>query len=279
MMFLRLCICCSLGAVLLTWLLPWWALSQPVQDSLTLRRVLPLQARFATADNLGNLYLITLQNAIEKYSPEGRPLTRYTNNRAGIAAAIDATNPLKVIVWYADFRAVVILDRNLTPLGELNLIQAGLPEVRTVAAAADGNLWVYDEVAFQLRKITPEGQSLAESPRLNALMPERLPIESLHDDGSQVYAFCPQQGLLSFDAYGQFRYRMPLAGASSCTAAAERIACLKDNHLLVLDKLRLSEKIFALPPSVAAGKAAAWLGPYALLVQNDSQLEVWTWAP
>ncbi len=267
----------SRGVILLLTLLPWMTVGQEPVDTLDLRDAFPLQARFAAADNLGNLYLITPQNAVEKYSPDGRRLTRYTNNRAGFATAVDASNPMKIIVWYADFRVVVFLDRNLTPLGELNLIQAGYPEVRTVASAADGNLWIYDEVAFQLKKISPEGAALAESQRLNALLPQRLPLENLRDDGSSVYAFAPAIGLLSFDAYAQFRYRQPIEGAKTCIAASERAACLTDSHLLLLDRLRLTERHLPLPPAVAEHKALAWLAPGLLLVQNGAQLEMWQW--
>ncbi len=261
--------------VLLMAIFPAWAIAQPTLDTLVLHRVLPVQARFATTDNLGNIYIITPKNAIEKYSPEGQLLTRYSTNRTGIAAAIDATNPLKVIVWYADFRVVAFFDRSLTPLGEINLIHAGYPEVRTVAAAADGNLWLYDEVVFQLKKISPEGTKLAESQRLNALFAERLPIEALRDDGSQVYAFSPPQGLLCFDTYGQFRHRLPIPGAIACIAADERVTCLTERTVLVLDRLRLSERSFLLP--AAEQKAYRWLGAAELLVQNGSQLEVWRW--
>ncbi|MCS7036004.1 MAG: hypothetical protein RMJ33_10480 [Saprospiraceae bacterium] len=257
--------------------MPGATVGQEGRDTLALSRAFLLQARFATADNLGNLYLITRQNAVEKYSPDGRLLTRYTNNRAGFATAIDATNPMKVIVWYADFRVVAFLDRNLTPLGELNLFQAGYPEVHIVAAAADGNLWLYDEVAFQLKKISPEGAVLAESQRLNALLPERLPIESLRDDGNSVYAFAPSAGLLSFDAYAQFRYRQPIEGAHTCLAAFERAACLSADHLLLLDRLRLTERRLPLPPAAISQKAPAWLAQGRLLVQNGPQLQMWEW--
>ncbi len=247
-------------------------------DTLRRRQTLPLSVRFATADNLGNIYIVTPQNAVEKYDSDGRLVGRYTNNRAGFAKAVDAANPMKVMVWYGDFKIVAFLDRNLTPLGELNLIQAGYPEVRAVAAAADGNLWIYDEVAFQLKKISPEGILLAESPRLNALLPERLSIETLWDDGSQVYAFSPEQGLMCFDAYAQFRYRTPLvADAHSCTASGERIACLTTRYLLILDRLRLSERSLPLPTTARDPKAAMWLAQDLLLIQQDAQLHVWEW--
>lgn len=272
-----------LGGVIGLWaflaLIPWTARAQERADTLMLRRAWSLQARFATADNLGNLYLISAQNAVEKYSADGRLLARYTNNRAGLATAIDATNPLKIVVWYADFRIVAFLDRNLTLLGELNLIETGYPEVRSVAVAADGNLWIYDEVAFQLRKISPDGALLSESQRLNALLPGRFFVERLYDDGNNIAAFSPQQGLLGFDVYAQFRYRQPIEGVKTCIADFERITCLGESHLLLIDRLRFTERRLALPLAVVVQNAPVWLAPGQLLVQNNTQLEAWEWRP
>ncbi len=62
-------------------------------DSFSLLLNLPVQARFATADNLGHLYLITATNAVEKYAPDGRLLTRYSNNRLGWAAGLVSSRP------------------------------------------------------------------------------------------------------------------------------------------------------------------------------------------
>ncbi len=253
------------------------AVAQSDAEALVLRNSLPVRARFATADNLGNLYLITPQNAVEKYAIDGRLLARYTNNRSGMAKSIDAANPMKVLVWYADFRTVVFLDRNLTPLGTLNLIEAGYPEVRTVGAAADGHLWIYDEVTFQLKKISPEGALLAESPQLNALLAERLPIDRLCDDGSQVYAFSAQHGLLLFDSYGQFRHRIPVADASTCVAATDRIRCLTPGCLLLLDPVRLTEHRLPLPSAAIEQQAEVWLAEKQLLLQRPGSMDIWEW--
>ena len=91
------------------------ALQAQPSDTLVVQRSLPLSARRATTDQLGNLYLVTTGNALEKYTPEGLFLTRFTNNRLGAIQSVDVSNPLKVLVWYADFRTVVFLDRSLTP--------------------------------------------------------------------------------------------------------------------------------------------------------------------
>jgi|GEM_PF-412003 len=190
--------------LIIIFLAPSFASAQSPTDTLRLLQTLPVKARFAATDNLSNVYLITPDNAIEKYAPDGRRLSGYSNNRLGQAARLDVSNPLKVLVWYADFRTALFLDRSLTDLGELNLITAGFPEVRTVAAAQDGNMWLYDEVNFRLVKITPEGEKRYESQSMN--LSEATPDRPtcLREGNDRVLLADSTQGVFVFDLFAQF---------------------------------------------------------------------------
>ncbi len=240
-------------------------------DTLTLLRSLPLTARLATSDQLGNLYLVTPGNAVEKYTPEGRLLTRFTQNRLGNIQSIDVSNPLKVLVWYADFRTVVFLDRSLTPLGELRLIEAGYPEVHTVAAAADGNLWVYDETSFKLRKLSPAGVLLYESQDLNLVLNHRLQISCLYDDGVRVLAADPLLGLYWFDPYAQYLRTLPIEGVTALRTQGERIACLSGDTFFTVQLPLLDTRQGVLPTGATQ---AYWLGAGQVLAQQNGRILV-----
>ncbi len=245
-------------------------------DSFALLHTLPVRARFATADNLGNIYLITIQNALEKYAPDGRLLTRYSNNRLGQAAWLDVSNPLKVLAWYADFRTVVFLDRSLTLLGEINLIRAGYPEVRTVAAAADGNLWLYDEVAFQLKKTTPEGGALFESQALNMIQTERISVTAIRDDGTQVLAVDPTLGVLCFDVYGQFQRVLPWQGFATFTLGQNGLEYLTDSVLHIEHLQAFASRDIPLPGAAKTPDAQVWAAPKRLFIQlAEGDFLVW----
>ncbi|MBL7795136.1 MAG: hypothetical protein JNJ90_01425 [Saprospiraceae bacterium] len=250
--------------------------SQP-NDTFSLLFTLPVVARFATADNLGNVYLITTQNALEKYAPDGRLLTRYSNNRLGSATWLDVSNPQKVLAWYADFRTVVVLDRSLTVLGELNLIGAGYPEVRTVAAAADGNLWLYDEVAFQLKKITPEGNVLFQSQALNMIQAERVSVSAIRDDGTQVLASDPVLGMMLFDVYGQYQRSLPWPGISTFVLEQNRLEYLTDTALHIEDLQVFVARDIPLPESAKSPDARVWAAPNRLFVQRGAATEIEVW--
>lgn len=262
----KLLICCALCANFHLW----------AQGVDTFRQVLSLQVevRFATGDNLGNLYFVTPSNALEKYGPDGRLLARYTNNRLGSVSAVDASNPMKVLAWFSDFRTAVFLDRSLTPLGELNLIQAGYPEVRTVASATDGNLWLYDEVAFKLRKLSPDGMQLYESQDLSLLADGRLQITCLRDDGARILAADPAKGLLWFDTYAQFFKEIALPGISDFQLTNDMVVFLKDGALQRYNLLTFQDNPLKLPDEAAT---EVWLGAGQIFVKRDTALSIFAY--
>ena len=182
----------------------------------TLRPVLRLavQARYAEADQLSNVYLISVQNAVEKYDSSGRLLTRYSNNRLGRAERLDASNPLKILVWYPDFQTLVWLDRNLTELGILSLSEAGFAMPSAIAAASDGNLWLYDESQFRLLKVSPEGKILVESQDFNLLFSQITRVVAIKESpaeitaagaqGNEVFLMTEREGIQRFNIFGAY---------------------------------------------------------------------------
>jgi hypothetical protein len=257
---------------LLAFFSPGLVAAQAPDDSLRLAWSLAVRADFAVTDPLGNLYIITPEMAVEKYAPDGRLLTRYTQNRLGMPAALDVTNPLKVLVWYADFRTVVWLDRSLTTLGELNLIDAGYPEVRTVGAAQDGNLWLYDEAGFRLRKIGADGRPLFESQDMNLLFDQTLQISCIRENENGVLVAEARYGALQFDPYGQYARTVALTGVQQFVLKGREVCYFRDR--------RRCARALAIPPQPEHCQAfppadRAWLGDGTVILARDGRLEVW----
>ncbi|MBK6993690.1 MAG: hypothetical protein IPH31_01715 [Lewinellaceae bacterium] len=140
------------------------SLSIKAQDTCVFLFTIPQNAHFATADHLANTYLLH-GFEVEKYDSTGRFVSRYSNNRLGVPAFLDASNPLKILVWYADFQTAVFLDRNMTELGRLNVAEAGLAMRSSIAMASDANLWAYDMASY-LAKFPPQEKNLLKANRL-----------------------------------------------------------------------------------------------------------------
>ena len=264
------------------WLLAAWVFAWPVfgqrADSVAFRlsHVLPVAARFAAADPLGNIYVITTENAVEKYAPDGRRLARYTQNRMGRAAYLDVSNPLKIMVLYSDFRTAVFLDRSLTELGALDWEEAGHPFVRRVALASDGNLWLYDEASFQLKKITPTGEPLFESQALSMLHDGPMPQPAcLLESDNQVFLSDSVQGVFVFDAYAQFHKLLVVKGVADFWAASGRLFFIHGEHLHIEQTGAFRSEKVALPHRGQPTDALCFFGHRRLVYLKAQAAEVY----
>ncbi len=259
--------------VLLFWVTPGTIEAQ--QDSLRLLLSLPVEARYAVADHLSNVYAITADNVIEKYTADGRLLARYSNNRLGQAALLDVSNPLKVMVWYADSRTTLFLDRSLTALGELSLINAGYPDVRALAASQDGNIWIYDDANFRLLKIGPDGEKKYESQAMNMSGQAPRAFDCLREYNDQVFLADSTQGVFIFDAFAQFsRLFVPLQPVKNFQVVDDQIHYLSGTKLIEERiQVRADREIEVSQHILSAGTII--LSPYRLVAIRKEKVEIY----
>jgi hypothetical protein len=162
-------------------------------------------------DNLGNLFLLTPDNQLKKYSAAGDSLGVFNDvRRYGKIAYIDATNPLKILLFYQEFGTIVMLDRFLNNIGSIDLRQLGFYQVTCIGLAYDNNIWVYDALAGQLNKISGDGTLINQTNDIRQFTDSVPDPVLLTDQGGLVYLFDPQKGAFVFDHYGGFQKLIPL---------------------------------------------------------------------
>lgn len=245
------------------------------QDTCVLLFTIPQNAQFVTADHLSNTYLVH-GFELEKYDSTGRFVTRYSNNRLGNTEFVDASNPLKIMVWYADFQTVVFLDRNLTELGRLNVAQAGWPAVRSLASAADGNLWVYDEASTQLLKISTAGEKLLESQPLNLEFSQRFSPICIRDDGGQaVFISDPVQGVALFDPFAQLDKVLDIKGLRRFEVENGLLVYLKNDGIHLESQRGLLSKKIPLPKKAALENTVLGVSKKRLYLQTLAGVAVY----
>ena len=84
-----------------------------------------------TADNLGNLYLVTRSNQLKKMNVKGDSMGVFNDvRRYGKLYSINATNPLRTVLYYRDFRTVVVLDRLMNTVNTVDLRKRNMFQVR-----------------------------------------------------------------------------------------------------------------------------------------------------
>jgi len=247
------------------------------QDTCVFQFSIPQNAHFVTADHLANTYLLH-GFEVEKYDSTGKFVSRYSNNRLGTPAFLDGSNPMKIMVWYADFQTAVFLDRNLTELGRLNLAQAGFPAVRCLAIAADGNLWAYDEGTSFLLKLTTSGEKLIESQPLNLEFAQRFAPTCIRDDGGQaVFLSDPVLGVAVFDPFAQLDKVLPFKGVTQFEVENGVVVFVDQAGIRTENWRGLSSKETSLPLEAQLEGAVFWIAKRRFFVRSKSGVDVYSY--
>jgi len=115
--------------------------SQEISTRLHLK--FPLEAEvFVGVDEFENLYYIN-NNILYKKSKS--KIYSYSNISLGKITMVNIQNPFKLILFYADFNSVMILDNNLNELSErVDFTKETLfNNVKFVSRSSQNNIWLY----------------------------------------------------------------------------------------------------------------------------------------
>jgi hypothetical protein len=165
-----------------------------------------------TVDNLDNVYVLTATDQIKKYNAAGDSVAVFNNiKKYGKVSTIDASNPLKVLVYYKDYSTIVILDRLLSVQNTIDLRKLNIFNVNAIGQSYDNNIWLYDENEAKMKKLSDEGKVLFETTDFRLLFGEAPSIRSIYDQDGFVYLYDPSLSIFVFDYYGELRNKILIA--------------------------------------------------------------------
>lgn len=235
---------------------------------------IPIQSTYLTTDNLQNIYLATEEGKIIKFDKNGKKQFEYNNNRFGVVGKIDVRNPLTILVYYPDLEVIIILDRTLSEIKELNLYDFNIFEPKVVALANDNNIWIFDEVTAILKKISQTGKTLFESRNLNQITQKRLNPSFLQEHNNQLYLSDVQNGLFVFDAFGQLKQTINSQGIERFQVFDRQLFFQRKGKGLVLNLETLEEATLHLPTNHAFTKHVYVAGDLVYILQQNG-LEIY----
>lgn len=225
------------------------SLSAHAADSLRLIKSIPMQARMMTVDELGNVYVVRQDNALLRYNPQGDSSGYYGSIQNGQIGQVDATNPLRIVLYYPAYQHIVLLDKMLSPKNELDLKKLHMYSTAYVASAADGDLWVYDGFNARLIKVSEQLDISAQSNDLRQ-QAERAPQPSfIVERNRKVYICDTAQGIFTFDQYGSYINTLSIYGARYLQVIGSQLVYRNGDTLHSFDMKTVRDKELALPGS------------------------------
>lgn len=190
-----------------------------------------------TTDNLGNIYLLNATNQVKKVNETSDSIAVYNDvKRYGTVYSIDATNPLKTLVFYKDFSTIVVLDRLLNTRAVIDLRKQNILQVTAVTSSYDNNIWLYDELDNKIKKIDDNGNVLLESTDFRQVF-DSVPLPAaMYDRDGQLYLYDPGKGLLVFDYYGAKKNNYQLLHVSDLQVIDKNTITARDTAHIILYK-------------------------------------------
>ncbi len=252
-----------------------WPLSLSAQDSLRDGHSIDIAVVDFEVDNLGNIYVVNQNGRIKKLSPQFDSMAVYNQVRQfGELFGMDASNPLKLLLFYRDYATVVVLDRFLNDRATIDLRRSGILQPAAIAQSFDNNIWVWDDLDSRLLKVSDAGDILLSSPDLRITFDEPPQPQTLHDYNRNVYAYDSLRGLLVWDYYGAYKSLLPYKGWQHIHSAGKGIVGMDDDKLMYYDPLSPLPVILgnAPPEMLGAKKLRLWNDKILLLKTNGHLL-------
>lgn len=163
-------------------------------------------------DNLQNIYILTKDNKVVKYTDSFEKQYEYSNNLLGEIKSIDATNPQKILCFVQNFNRILVLDNFLAEINKIDLSTSEFLDVSVVARSNDNQIWIFDPINQVLVKVNDLIERQYESNRLSDLNLGMIDPVSLKERGNIVAMSDPNIGILIFDNFGQFLKLIPEKG-------------------------------------------------------------------
>ncbi|HEX8332957.1 MAG TPA: hypothetical protein VF622_10055 [Segetibacter sp.] len=230
-----------------------------------------------TTDNLGNIYVLNATNQIKKLSNKGDSIAVYNDvRRYGKIFSIDATNPLKVLVYYREFATILILDRLLNVRNTIDLRQQNIAQAKLITSSYDNNIWLFDELENKLKKIDDNGRVLLETPDFRQIFEEAISPSIIYDRDGLVYLYDSARALITFDYYGARKNNFKIKGISDLQVMDKNtILGRNKTHIILYKPATLQSFTFKLQSQMQGFKKINFNNSRLYVLTTTGALEIY----
>ena len=170
-------------------------------DSLVFIKSIPIEARLLSTDPLGNIYLVKENNTLLRLNEKGDSIGVFNEIKKGKISLIDASYPLRILLFFSDYNQIIVLDNMLTRKNVYQLNSIGLNNVSCIANSADGNIWLYDQSSGSLLKVN-EQLAILQNTNLRTLSENPSSPSDMTEYDSALYIADTLDGIRKFDQFG-----------------------------------------------------------------------------
>ncbi|MBK7762725.1 MAG: hypothetical protein IPI46_05045 [Bacteroidetes bacterium] len=217
------------------------------EDSLQLIKSIPIQGLLISTDPLGNVYIVKENNSVYRINSKGDSTGIFNEIKKGKITQIDASNPLRVLLYYADYNQIVVLNNMMTQKNVIKLNSIGLNNIACIANSADGSIWLYDAVNGNLLKID-EQLNILLNVNLRSIQENPLAPTAMFESERSLYITDTLDGIRKFDLFGFYNTSYHFK-SRDVQLIQNYFVYRVDSNLVSYNMNTLNERILQLPDS------------------------------
>jgi hypothetical protein len=225
-------------------------------------------ATFFTTDNLGYAYVV-VENQLLKFDNRGNPQANHSENNLGVLRFVDASNPMKTLLFYPDYARLIILDSKLAVQANINLRSLNINQPTAACISKENGYWVYDREDDQIKKIDVNLQIVQQSGNLTQQIGYQVQPETIVEENGLLYLNNPSTGILVFDRLGTYFKTIPYQNLANFQVIQKDLLFINKNKLLQYDSKTISEKEILIPEQNSL-RSARIENHQLYLLTNDS---------
>lgn len=217
------------------------------QGKYSLIKTIETESDFFTTDNQSNVYVVKA-NELTKFNKDGKLLYKYSNKNYGNITFVDASNMMRILIFYKNFLQVVYLDNTLSANGEtVSLDKIGFQQTQLVCSSHNNSMWIYDLQNFSLIRLDRNLEILQQTNNLNAIQNDTLQPNSILEYDNRVYLNNPRTGILMFDIYGTYYKTIPVKNATQFQPIGDWVYFREGKKVKAYNIKTTEEKEFEMP--------------------------------
>jgi hypothetical protein len=223
-------------------------------------------ADFIKIDPYGNIYAVK-ETQLSKFSPHGKLLFSYSNQKLGVISSIDVFNPMKIMLFYQDAGALVFLNEQLALINApISLFDANYFTISLASYSAANQIHLYDNANKYLITLDFNMRELSRTP-IN--FPSFNPMKMIELEEKSLAFHEPESGVYLFDSFGTFNKLIPIITSNFVEVTSELIYYTNNNEVVIYNYKFLNTETQQLP---IANVVQTWLyrNNMILLLQNGT---------
>lgn len=185
-------------------------------------------------DHNSNIYCTT-KEGIYKYSKNLVLQYSYEYNKYGAPSSIDAQIPMKVLLFFAQYNKVIVLDNRMSPIREIDFSKVSSDFNNAACFSADNNFWVFDNNAQSLTKYSQNFSVLFQYENMNLRMKQFIQAQRILEIKNYLLMSDTTNGYYIFDMLGNFTSHFKIDSKGPSQLWENQVFYVKDGHLTSID--------------------------------------------